>query len=316
LWTFDEKTSVNTEDAGSHLKEVMDEDADEDESSDDPRIIKSRHEAKILHGVCHHLVPRVGSGVEIIKLSRSKSLSTSLTQKLLKSCPNVRHLDLSYTKVSDLAFKSASRGDGLSQLQHLDLSGCKFITDTVLLHLAMALARTCAQPRPLQHIQQDDTCLCQDFYALCEQVLNVRLSEMDRNRNEQVCNTCCGQDEGYAQWDTVEDCLPKSNNAQRKNVRNRWSIKYLSLSGCFQITDIGIRALALSGFFPFLSHLDLSGCFRLTADGLNTFVDRCPALLASDLYYCDNLTGGPFEDQASGCQNLECSSRACCRSGE
>ncbi|XP_072423710.1 F-box/LRR-repeat protein 5 isoform X1 [Chiloscyllium punctatum] len=93
------------------------------------------------------------------------------------------------------------------------------------------------------------------------------------------------------------------------------SLRFLSLSGCFQITDHGLRALTLHGGLPFLEHLDLSGCLLITGPGLQELVSVCPALRDEYFFYCDNISG-PHATTASGCQNLQCSVRACCRSGE
>ncbi|XP_041035589.1 F-box/LRR-repeat protein 5 isoform X2 [Carcharodon carcharias] len=93
------------------------------------------------------------------------------------------------------------------------------------------------------------------------------------------------------------------------------SLRFLSLSGCFQITDHGLRALMLHGGLPFLEHLDLSGCLLITGRGLQDLVSVCPALKDEYFFYCDNISG-PHANTASGCQNLQCSVRACCRSGE
>ncbi|XP_021343919.1 F-box/LRR-repeat protein 5-like [Mizuhopecten yessoensis] len=92
-------------------------------------------------------------------------------------------------------------------------------------------------------------------------------------------------------------------------------LEYLSLSGCYHITDTGLRYLAEDGGLPCLRYLDLSGCLNITADGLTELVSVCPALDREELYYCDNVIDGPYAAEASGCQNLECNSRVCCRSG-
>lgn len=67
--------------------------------------------------------------------------------------------------------------------------------------------------------------------------------------------------------------------------------------------------------FPELQFLDLSGCDKVTSGGLKVLVSACESLDHQYLYYCDNLTHDPYFDSASGCQNLECPTRACCRSG-
>ncbi|KAL2089529.1 hypothetical protein ACEWY4_014217 [Coilia grayii] len=93
------------------------------------------------------------------------------------------------------------------------------------------------------------------------------------------------------------------------------SLRFLSLSGCYQVTDLGLRALSQRGGLPVLEHLNLSGCLFVTEVGLQELVSACPSLNDEHFYYCDNING-PHADTASGCQNLQCGFRACCRSGE
>nr|XP_013815420.1 PREDICTED: F-box/LRR-repeat protein 5 isoform X2 [Apteryx mantelli mantelli] len=92
-------------------------------------------------------------------------------------------------------------------------------------------------------------------------------------------------------------------------------LQFLSLSGCYQVTDRALRALTLGGGLPHLEHLNLSGCLTVTGAGLQDLVSACPSLNDEHFYYCDNING-PHAETASGCQNLQCGFRACCRSGE
>ncbi|XP_027313162.2 F-box/LRR-repeat protein 5 isoform X2 [Anas platyrhynchos] len=129
--------------------------------------------------------------------------------------------------------------------------------------------------------------------------------------------------------------LPESSALCRKTIRTKQSekkdltysgsekpdeetarvLQFLSLSGCYQITDRALRALTLGGGLPHLEHLNLSGCLTVTGAGLQDLVAACPSLNDEHFYYCDNING-PHAETASGCQNLQCGFRACCRSGE
>ncbi|XP_033746571.1 F-box/LRR-repeat protein 5-like [Pecten maximus] len=115
--------------------------------------------------------------------------------------------------------------------------------------------------------------------------------------------------------DNVNICDNDLNGEVLNSDPNSRCLEYLSLSGCYHITDTGLRYLAEDGGLPCLRYLDLSGCLNITADGLTELVSVCPALDREELYYCDNVIDGPYAAEASGCQNLECNSRVCCRSG-
>uniref|UniRef100_A0A8C1XHI5 F-box and leucine-rich repeat protein 5 n=1 Tax=Cyprinus carpio TaxID=7962 RepID=A0A8C1XHI5_CYPCA len=110
-----------------------------------------------------------------------------------------------------------------------------------------------------------------------------------------------------------ETC-PEHHNRTDQSGAYR-ALRFLSLSGCYQITDLGLRCLSQRGGLPLLLHLNLSGCLLITGAGLQELVSVCPSLNIEHFYYCDNING-PHADKASGCQNLQCGFRACCRSGE
>lgn len=98
-------------------------------------------------------------------------------------------------------------------------------------------------------------------------------------------------------------------------------LEYISLSGCYQITDEGLWCLcrevdSVTSGLPNLKHLDLSGCMNVTVEGLIPVLDACPLINLKHLFYCDNVSlGVDIDDLASGCRNLQRGSRACCRTG-
>lgn len=74
--------------------------------------------------------------------------------------------------------------------------------------------------------------------------------------------------------------------------------------------------LTSNGGLPKLKHLDLSGCLNVDGEAVCDLVSTAPTLDPVNLFYCDNISDGPYADTASGCQNLQCASRFCCRCGE
>jgi hypothetical protein len=87
----------------------------------------------------------------------------------------------------------------------------------------------------------------------------------------------------------------------------------LILSGCHRLTDKSLEELMKSGAsVRQLMLLDMSGCFRFTAHMLNRLVKKCPLLSPDCLFYCDHITGGPYSNEANGCNNLQSVKRACC----
>lgn len=124
-------------------------------------------------------------------------------------------------------------------------------------------------------------------------------------------------------WVTDERSRPC---AARRNLEV-WSIPYIKcrrrarvsglrslvLSGCHKLTDKSLEELMKSSIFiQKLGLLDMSGCFRFTARALNCLVKKCPILSPEFLFYCDNIRGGPYSNEANGCNNLQSVKRACC----
>ncbi|XP_060082201.1 F-box/LRR-repeat protein 5-like [Ylistrum balloti] len=539
----EEKVNINKELMTDVLSdEMVDEDADRDESGGDEsdnnvddecmEDKQIRKEAAMLTSLVKYLLPRVGSYVKSCYLGYSKGLVNGLLYKILSQCPNMEILDLSQTRISDIAFKGLGRKGCGSKLRHLNLGGCFNITDRTLERLSsafgdfsynersvmfaskleknetednekdqskidkcekchilkqgkdtnvngikksttrekvteqecmgyeskvdmgkdvssqieaavdasvydscdysnlkkhhasnfenvsnksilpyfeesyllenltdqnvgQALERACDylenmmkksqdvfdKPKTLkesfQRLGDKENCntsdvsdaQCLNYVAIAGHGTDL-VGEVYHNDSTEYCDQCNMSAKHLTEADDIcshscqttikfyESKKPKrttcvsfdhqnTNKLQSGSMGTQDSkvtretgdslkicdndldlngevlnsdpnsryLEYLSLSGCYHITDSGLRCLAEGGGLPHLRYLDLSGCLNITADGLTELVSVCPALDGEELYYCDNVIDGPYAAEASGCQNLECNSRVCCRSG-
>ncbi|XP_068174548.1 F-box/LRR-repeat protein 5 isoform X2 [Antennarius striatus] len=403
-----------------------DEDADVDESDVSGHthgslaISTAKREKRLLHGIIQNLLPVVGSSVKSIVLAFSSTVSSKMVRQILSLCPNITHLDLTQTDVTDFAFDSWLSFGACLSLEHLDLSGCEKITDYTLRKLSVGLGdltsstssdkrsyrraklfksvplpialmeeknldtvarkrqaiifkqgtgRWGAAASPTQVWVLDSSDLAdiedaaewsrRDWMPLSgtENFVETQLvggscccrrSSRRGHRTgssasylhqqyamsgEIFCghSTCCTSDIALRTF-AGPQCESGTSTAefrtkcsllgglqcheQRTNPsKAKRSLRFLSLSGCYQVTDLGLRALSQRGGLPVLEHLNLSGCLFVTEVGLQELVSACPSLNDEHFYYCDNING-PHADTASGCQNLQCGFRACCRSGE
>ena len=62
----------------------------------------------------------------------------------------------------------------------------------------------------------------------------------------------------------------------------------LNLSGCDQITDAGLKALAAGCHAT--NVLNLSGCDQITDEGVESLADGCPNINVLNLSGCDQIT--------------------------
>uniref|UniRef100_A0A7N6BRH8 F-box/LRR-repeat protein 5 n=1 Tax=Anabas testudineus TaxID=64144 RepID=A0A7N6BRH8_ANATE len=392
-----------------------DEDADVDESGEGFHLDGSlaistvQREKRLLNGMIQNLLPVVGPSVKSIVLAYSSTVSSKMVRQILSLCPNIAHLDLTQTDVTDFAFDSWSSLGGCLSLEHLDLSGCEKITDHTLRKLTVGLgnltsfhcfdksSERCRNLRAVRRKQQaiifkqgtgswgaactptqvwvldtsdladiedaaewsrrggmslphtesfvetqlvGDTCCCRRSRRRRHRTGSNAsyLHQQYAMSGEMYCghSSCCTSDlalrtftgphcESGATRSTAAEsrtkcasfgglqCLETENRTDQSKAKR--SLRFLSLSGCYQVTDLGLRALSQLGGLPVLEHLNLSGCLFITEVGLQELVSACPSLNDEHFYYCDNING-PHADTASGCQNLQCGFRACCRSGE
>lgn len=343
----------------------LDEDADFDESSsgnssseEDASSVSVgsvRRETALLASLAKHLLPVVGAGVRTVILATSKALNNRLLRTILKHCPNVQHLDVSYTQTGDAAFKGLEDHEACSSLEHVDLSGCSSMTDVGLVRLAQCLLLRRETP-------SHDADPRVDVAVPCSAASNVVLHGVRR-----FCDGCPYRDRcsgvvslsssaNLSDWDLSSylssvcalsglDSPPPGSSGRDATSERIWSLRgsssdcdqsvwdvpacaykeepfrtsglrFLNLSGCFKITDDGLLFLTDQHLLSRLEYLDVSGCFQLTGGGLGELMRGAPRLLPENLFYCDYVDGGPFQESANGCQNLQCVSRACCRSGE
>lgn len=329
-----------------HSKEHADEDADFDESGgsssdeDSPGSSSAdtlRREANVLNCLVKHLLPIVGSGVRKVVLATSHALNSRLLRSILKLCPKVSHLDISYTDTGDTAFKGLEENGACSQLEHIDLSGCSWLTDVGLSRLARCLLQ---RRRALV-----DGCFasCDRYSTSSPSSSNLSWNSLDawddraadvnqrapvvvhgRSRFCDACpfrSHCSGVVNVLSELDLSDSGAVSYYASAKQGLTQEGSsgvggLRHLNLSGCFGITDSGLLFLANWDLLSHLEYLDVSGCFQLTGEGLRELMLGTPRLQPKNLFYCDYVDNGPFQDSANGCQNLQCFSRACCQSGE
>uniref|UniRef100_A0A2L2XX96 Putative f-box and leucine-rich repeat protein 5 n=1 Tax=Parasteatoda tepidariorum TaxID=114398 RepID=A0A2L2XX96_PARTP len=288
-----------------------------------------RREVRVLEKILNHLVPQIGAGVQKIVLSSSRGLTNNLLQSFLILCPNISHLDISYTDVSDSVFKGLKEYSCCLNLQHLNMSGCKNVTDLGLFWLADCMAVLPPDlPDGSHHLREIylRDCLQANNNCCCEIEETASCLKID------FCSSsCCWQRDGfmchlaklslncpYYMQQPGASSVRKTTatfftSSSQKRRRETKSLKFLSISGCCEITDEGLRCLFEAGVLKMLEFLDVSGCWLLTGPGLCSLTSALTFLKPENLFYCDQIVDGPHPDTSNGCQNLETGVRACCR---
>ncbi|XP_014663872.1 PREDICTED: F-box/LRR-repeat protein 5-like [Priapulus caudatus] len=396
----DESVSLNDadDDPDSYKSSHRDEDADIDESSDSESTTSmgSNHDSSnddyveqrwrlvremtVMAGLAKHLIAKIGSGVKTLHLSKSFGIHNRTVRKILSCCPNLEHLDLSYTDMNDTAFKGL---DGcLTKLRHLDVSGCINISNHGLERLALSLVERGSVATettdwgggvaPMSGVEEamvargdgafecgrgDKCCrMQQNLVAVVAAPPGGEAMDVDGDGSVGAIENChvvspraarcqmvggdCGvysmavELDAYCRREVAPQCVPDGGSiytatpgggTRRVDCRSvsrttagsppGGRLVFLSLSGLALITDDGLRWFVNIGGLPLLQHMDMSGCFQLTGESIAAVVDSATYLPPHKLFYCDNILDGPYPQDASGCSNLECGSRFCCRAG-
>ncbi|GAB6031027.1 hypothetical protein CHUAL_007845 [Chamberlinius hualienensis] len=121
-------------------------DSDFDERDDGSRVFYGkelknyRREEQMVENISEYLLPHVGTGVTYLSLAGCELLESKWLSPFLVNCPNLVHLDLSYTwlydeivQISLLEVREQSKGNELPscpKLAHLNLTGCDGLSDT------------------------------------------------------------------------------------------------------------------------------------------------------------------------------------------
>ncbi|GIX84853.1 hypothetical protein CDAR_490711 [Caerostris darwini] len=297
-----------------------DEDADVDEYEEEDSYLSdeasgdfiSRNQQKetiALQSIIKYLLPQIGEGVQKIVMSSSRSLTSSLLRSILIMCPNVSHLDVSYTSVVDSAFKGLKEQSSCINLQYLNMAGCANITDLGLFRLADCMAMLpphvpegandlrvvyLEDCQRFQSNNRNQPCDC--FFEIEESGLWLQRSKpCCQCRVNDFCNSVC-----FWQKDGIMCHLAKLSlqcpfanppdplEQQSRCFMSPGASSVLKTTATFLGANAGGSTNSKS-----LRYLNLSGCKKITDEGLRCLFDAgvLEKLEFLDVSGCWLLTG-------------------------
>ncbi|XP_066997160.2 F-box/LRR-repeat protein 5 [Anabrus simplex] len=270
-------------------------------------------EYKVLSGFIKYLLPHIGTGIQKCVFATSGVTRDCLLNIILLSCPNLTHLDLSFTGIGENAFYGLWEYDVCVNLQYLNFTCCYNLTDKAISNLVK-----CWTYREEEEEENDDN------KSLMQ---TVTVPSIECDIKQAYKDLMDGDDEmlePFQSWNALLGSVvrPQLNYKNCKNVklsctkgrkRQLAGLRYLNLSGCTVLTDRSLYSLiTCKEALKNLQFLDVSGNCFFTSKGLSDLVKWCPSLKPEDLYYCVSLVNGPFRFTANGCSNLQSSTRPCC----
>lgn len=282
----------------------------------------------ILIGLCNG----INYTLRQLYLSGINNMTEDTVMKLAESLPNLTHLDLGYciTAVTDAALQAIFQHQ--VWLQYLKLSGCNRITDVGL--TGMVTHSSMASTPNLTTMN-----LLEESNFACGVKSRLRISLKSRAEEEIVKDA----ERKKAILQLFEYSIPSSSNVGYSLTRLK-GLRNLNLSGCSRITDIslchafkflelksldltqccqvtqsGIKALALNN--PSLETLILSMCYSICNEAVEAISINLKRLKHLDLSECQKLTDASLLAIGTNCKSLRylnmrrCDRLALCQDG-
>jgi len=205
-------------------------------------------ELTILNGLNRYVLPKVGGSVKTLVLECSKAITNGLLFRMLSQCSNLEYLDISQTIISDLGLMGLFKV-GCRSLQYLDVSGCRNMTDKMLLKLSSALGKKICKCKS----KSDNNITLRRLKTLrlsgCYKITDLGLESLSRHGG-----------------------LPY--------------LKHLDLSGCMNITGEGLQKIVKTS--PLLPISELYYCDNIVEETFDIEAGGCQNSGCANRYCCRN----------------------------
>ena len=202
-WT---STNQSLPDSVDSLNSYEDDDGnDEYDNDNEEQTNSSARDKHVINYWIRSLLPRVGIYVRTLDLSRCKSLDNNLVRRILRLCPNLTSLDISYTRLGDNSFRNIR----LDYLEHFNCEGCENISDNAFKFILIATIAA----------------------SLLQQAVEDEHEHEETAEVEYYCGDC-----------TSKHSIEEIHMMNRKRQASKPNgLKYINLSGCWSITDFGLK---------------------------------------------------------------------------
>ncbi|KAK2721389.1 hypothetical protein QYM36_003616 [Artemia franciscana] len=204
-------------------------------------------ESSFIDSILPGFLGTIGTGIKKLSLACCKGLGNSQLNNILTLTINLNYLDLSYTDISDGAFKNLRIKGGCSQLTHLILDGCDRLTDTGLERLGACFTTvvTCGSSK-------DGNCCSKKRKLEPSLKLSTGLIHL-----------------------SLSGCSKVTDYGIKTLLRvtlDRGSLRYLDISGCLNVSAGILRQVIhyspnLKPEFLFYCNLVIDGPYEAEANG-------------------------------------------------
>uniref|UniRef100_A0A668S435 F-box/LRR-repeat protein 15-like leucin rich repeat domain-containing protein n=1 Tax=Oreochromis aureus TaxID=47969 RepID=A0A668S435_OREAU len=243
-------------------------------------------------------------------------LNLSCTLLTNKTLQHLQYLSLAYCdRFTDEGFLYLTTGKGCHSLIHLNLSGCTQLTvngfryisagcpalEEIVVNDMLTLSDSCVlalltRCHCLLAISLLDAPHLSDitFKAVAEA---VKLKSLSIEGNYQLTdfswNALCRSSQGLRRLHAAE--CPRMTDASLKSVASLQHLRYLNISYCNRVTDVGVQYLTKGCSANELQELNVSHCSHITDISVMRIAQRLCKLHHLNLSYCERLTDSAVE---------------------
>lgn len=254
----------------------------------------------LLKGLCH----TVNEMLTHVNFNCCSNVQDSFIVSLCKSAPNLVHIDIGSTSVTDIGIQAVCKY--LKFLKYFRLAWCREISDIGLIGYKNADSDILEKSR--ENPEDLGICKCArkyDSHIIFKKPSCLKKEKLSASDLEKMA---IDEKTGYSL-----DCLGRLQDldlsACRKltdgslvHVIKFKELRSLSLT-MTNITDITVMAVAAAN--PSLEHLCLSQCLAITDDSIDAVTKHLPRLTSLDITGCDKLTDKSIHYIQMNCKRLK-----------
>jgi F-box and leucine-rich repeat protein GRR1 len=255
----------------------------------------------------------------VLELDGCENVSDSAITALAQGCPDLRVLTLRSLKLTTTCLVQVLQSQQLSQLQRLNMARLNAqVTD----HVIGALAANCraarrssslllntgpqstsssSGPGAAASLTQLNLSWCSRFSSTAFKnlaaAMGTALRSIDLTECKLTDDTIIALAESCPQLEVaILDACPKITDTSVIKLAGSCgaSLRTLSLSGCYRVTDPGIGKLSRCA--PQLRYLDLSWCYKLTNSSIVQLFRDAPRMQTLLLNGCRQLTDSAIDE--------------------
>ncbi|CAF4613977.1 unnamed protein product, partial [Rotaria sp. Silwood1] len=230
-----------------------------------------------------------------IKFDSNKMITDEHLRLICRSCTEIYYLSM--TDCSSLTDNCMKSIGSLKQLRVLNMADCLLITDTGIKGLTDGPCTLRLRELNLTNCMRISDGSMTNLSRRCKRLAYLKLCYLDQISENGL--ELIGQ---IDQLISIDITGTQTSDTSLKSLGNSGNLRYVTLSSCRQITDLGLTKFATS--CTNLEYLNLSFCTQLTDNAIRSMAFCCKYLTTLNICSCSLLTDMSLQYLSGVCKYL------------